>query len=670
MEQRQVFLRDVLTTLFKRMKIILGITVVVFAVVAVGTWFWPRQYESVATVQVLRGRELVADTSALVGDRELITSQLTQTEINNAIELMFSNDVLKATVIELELDKSWPAGAGPLFGVLNAAREGFQNLMVTLNMRGEREDIQEAVERLNENIDVRPIRESFMLAVACRMNTPKDAQRVLEELLNQFRLKHNEIYRSDQSAEFFRKELEERIAPAVEAAQKDLEDFRKGHNIVSIETEKDLLLEEYQIAKRLERQLEESERAAQQLEEGADEGRVTEILSQQTDSTVVTEIQLSLFDKLKERNRLRQSLGPRHPQLIGVNNEVGELIQRLKDAISEVREKTRTQIADLDLRSKELMEVLAENEELQREVDFATENLDTYRLKYEQATISDKMAAAQISSLRTASSPSLPADPASPKPLLNLMLALIGGLIGGIAVAFFFEFLDHGLKTPEDVEYYLKVAPLASFFKSPTEQIDPREVSRLNAMLAATRHDLPVRVLAVASSVRNEGSLPVARALAEHSAEDPDTRTLFVDFVGDGVTESATGTGIVDVLTGTASLDSVIRTMGNLDIIGRGAHTDLPTYLLSGDRMRALMDGLRQRYERVFIHTAPILNTSDAVNIARVVDGVLVVVRSDNTRREVVQRAMDTLADSRDKVIGAVLTDRKQVIPTAVYRRI
>ncbi|MCL4216262.1 MAG: hypothetical protein KJ052_04550, partial [Candidatus Hydrogenedentes bacterium] len=219
MEQRQVFLRDVLTTLFKRMRYILGITVIVFAVVAIGTFFWPRQYESTATVQVLRGRELVADTSAFVGEREVLTSQLTQTEINNAIELMFSNDVLKATVQELDLDKAWPAGEGALFGVLNAAREGFQNLLVTLKMRGEREDLQEAVERLNENIDVRPIRESFMLEVACRMNTPKDAQRVLDELLNQFRVKHNEIYKSEASANFFEKELNERVVPAVETAQ-------------------------------------------------------------------------------------------------------------------------------------------------------------------------------------------------------------------------------------------------------------------------------------------------------------------------------------------------------------------------------------------------------------------------------------------------------------------
>ena len=48
----------------------------------------------------------------------------------------------------------------------------------------------------------------------------------------------------------------------------------------------------------------------------------------------------------------------------------------------------------------------------------------------------------------------------------------------------------------------------------------------------------------------------------------------------------------------------------------------------------------------------------------------IVAVRADGTRREVVMRAIELLAESKGRVLGAVLTERKHVIPSAIYKRI
>ncbi len=56
MDQRQIFLRDILTTLFKRKLFIILFVVAVFALVFVGNYIWPPTYESMAKVQVTRGR--------------------------------------------------------------------------------------------------------------------------------------------------------------------------------------------------------------------------------------------------------------------------------------------------------------------------------------------------------------------------------------------------------------------------------------------------------------------------------------------------------------------------------------------------------------------------------------------------------------------------------------
>jgi len=169
----------------------------------------------------------------------------------------------------------------------------------------------------------------------------------------------------------------------------------------------------------------------------------------------------------------------------------------------------------------------------------------------------------------------------------------------------------------------------------------------------------------VASSVAGEGSQRVARSLAEAKAENPNGKTLLVDFVGD-----TDGPGFVDILLGTSAMEELVALDGNLYTLGRGSRGEYPTYLWTSKQMDALLIELKSRFEQVIFHVSPVLLSNDALNLARVADGVVIVIRADSTRREVVQRAMDMIAGAKGKVIGAVLTERRQVIPSAVYRKI
>ena len=96
----------------------------------------------------------------------------------------------------------------------------------------------------------------------------------------------------------------------------------------------------------------------------------------------------------------------------------------------------------------------------------------------EESIVADKLAIESVSNVKIASKPSLPTQPILPDKLLNLALALIGGIIGALAMAFFLDYLDHGLKTPEDVEFYTNAAPLASFFNEPGQSLNPKQAER------------------------------------------------------------------------------------------------------------------------------------------------------------------------------------------------
>src|SRR5262249_7131301 len=53
-----------------------------------------------------------------------------------------------------------------------------------------------------------------------------------------------------------------------------------------------------------------------------------------------------------------------------------------------------------------------------------------------------------------------PLIPSKPKKTLILLLSALAGLMGGVGLAFFLEYLDNSLKTPEEIEHYLHLPSL------------------------------------------------------------------------------------------------------------------------------------------------------------------------------------------------------------------
>ena len=79
--------------------------------------------------------------------------------------------------------------------------------------------------------------------------------------------------------------------------------------------------------------------------------------------------------------------------------------------------------------------------------------------------------------------------------------------------------------------------------------------------------------------------------------------------------------------------------------------------LLSGTRMRVLLQELREQFDIIVLDTPPVLATADAGIVASLTDGVLLVVRAGATDRNAAQRACQQLANVGARVIGTVLND-------------
>ncbi len=670
MDQRQFFLRDILTVIFKHKTLITVLPILVFATVFVGNYVWPATYEAEAKVRLIRGREVSqADPTVTPAAQELTMVQMGVEDINSEIQLIHSRDLLEGVVLKegLDQDSAFPYGSGILDVPFRIARQSVDLVLYALQLKSKPQAVQKAMDELDSRLLAEPIRDTHVLDVRLQLGDPEKAQQILATVLDEYKTLHIEIFANEKSSPFFERQ-KARTEEALDKSQKALQQFRKGANISLLDTERELLLQQYTQATKILSQLSESESAigAEDLDSG-----VVSSLASQTESTVVREMQLRLLELTLERNRVIQSLGPKHPTVESLRKRVIDAQSNLVEAIATTKEITKNKLEVIQARLDQLNETMAQLEELQQDVDILSEQYGFYAQKLEQSTVADKLAEDAISNVRIASTPSLPVDPIRPNKLMNLALALIGGIIAALAIAFLLDYLDHGLKTPEDIEYYLKVPPLASFFNTRGQPLNTREAERLAVLLDASSKGATGRCIEVTSSVGGEGANQVSSALAGAFANDPDSKTLLIDVAGNVPAAKSTSYGLTDVLLDQANLDEVLTDSDSLTILGRGSHTDYPAYLWASERMTGLMDDLRKRYRYIVFNAGPALQGHAPMRLALHADGIVLVIKADGTRREVVSRALDMFKDeSRDKVAGAVLTERTQTIPQAVYRRI
>jgi capsular exopolysaccharide synthesis family protein len=116
-------------------------------------------------------------------------------------------------------------------------------------------------------------------------------------------------------------------------------------------------------------------------------------------------------------------------------------------------------------------------------------------------------------------------------------------------------------------------------------------------------------------------------------------------------------------------LTKVIRPTGvpNLHILPRGQCGLEVWPMLCSSRMVALMERLRKEFDLVLIDTAPLLATPDARVIARLSDGVVLVVRSGVTGNDDAASAVQRFAEDDTPVLGTILNDWKPPRSSARY---
>lgn len=567
------------------------------------------------------------------------------------------------------------------------------------------EDFQKCLYEFESMVASTAVPDTSLVRVRFSCQVPEEAKRIVDTLLKQYLLYYREQslkHYSNQSETLGK--LKAKLESELQELQKQMTVFRETRNIPQLESQRSVVAD---ALASLSNEITLYEAHLAQLEGNLDSVRkmgsqmpVTPEMKIIVESDPILRFwrQQSESLAIEMAAMLDNVIGPMHRQYRVYQNryrgyteaESGkreELISDLRDRelqnLDQSVASTRRVLARL---SENYQEKLAEQKDLDKNIQEFLDMDDTRtRLLEELTDIDGKVREAEFAlnddsrvRLRIAQYPEMPYKPSRP----NLPLFLGGGFIlsvlASVGLAFLREFTDTAVRTPHDVTRHARVSVLGCIpqldddTETEIEQIEMAVRTAPQSLVAEAFRQVrtallfsgPVeaqRSLLVTSPSPGDGKSAVAINLAVSLARS-NQRVLLIDCnfrrpsVRDAFSQTRTE-GLSNVLVGQMTLDQVVcrSDMPNLDLLCSGPLPPTPAELLGTRYMRELLTETVKRYDRVIIDGPPVLLVSDALVLATMVDGTILVTRAVANSKGALRRAREQLAKVGARVLGGIL---------------
>jgi uncharacterized protein involved in exopolysaccharide biosynthesis len=483
-------LRDFLHVLFKRKVQILLFFFATVCTVTIGTFLMKPTYEATSQILVKIGREnLYVPTVPNSGNNPVINVNREE-QINSEIEILKSPSLATQVVRAL--------GPATLYEGLDDPKSGF---LASLKPSSPTpiSPVEAAVLKFEKDLSVEAIKKSNVIQVNYKNSDPRVAAAVVNALVSLFMDRHLAVFKNPESYSFF-EEQSRILRNQLTDAEKRLEAFKKKHDLSSLDEQRSLLLKEdsalHTALNLTESQIVETRNRLKQLRLQLDRVPRTVPQSESVDHNplIINTLQASLvelelkekklLDKYTEQSRLvqnvrdeiamvRQKLTDQEQKRYGNSSSGLNLTyQRLEDdllgneaelsALEAKRNTQSAQLAEYQDQLNNLNRVEVELNQLSQQVEVYRQNYRLYLTKFEESRISSAMDTEKITNVSLLEAATAPAKPIRPKKLLNLVLGVFLGAFGGLGLAFFMEYLDDSIETPEQAESALKLPVLAS----------------------------------------------------------------------------------------------------------------------------------------------------------------------------------------------------------------
>jgi len=337
---------------------------------------------------------------------------------------------------------------------------------------------------------------------------------------------------------------------------------------------------------------------------------------------------------------------------------------------------------------------VAQYDALKREAD-ANSNLYTeLSSRIKELAVSGSLAANNI---RVVDDARIPESPSGPHRMRILMMGMVFGMIGGIALAFVSESMDDTISSLDDLRTWSSIPALAlipEFSRASRTRALPApngsggalqsvmtlknkgipvfverprspEAESIRNLGTAIRlsglSDRRVQTVLITSAFPGEGKTTLAVNLAVALARYGKTCLVDADFRHPAITSSfalSLKPGLQDLLVKTRPLHEVCTPLPespDLTVVGTGMRHPDALEMLTSHRMRDLVDELRSVYEYVVLDSPPIIPFADARWLSTLSDGAVLVARTSATTRRAMMWSIELLEEVHAPVLGVVL---------------
>jgi uncharacterized protein involved in exopolysaccharide biosynthesis len=508
-------LRDFLYILFRHKWKVILFFLAVMITVTLGTFLVAEIYRAEAKLMVRIGRENVSlDPTATTG-QVISIGQSRESEINSELEILKSRELALRIVDAIgpqvflkppdEESAAQVSSTGTnrdrirdLQERLGEAMGKLSNLLEDLGLATSLSDREKAVINFRKNLEIEVQKNNNILSLTYDGRSPKLAEKILAKLIDFYLDKHITAHRTIGSYGFFDKQKDQ-LRTQVVRAEEDLKNLKTNTGVASLEEQRKIIL--YRIGT-LQQDTEATQAAlaisrakVQDLKEKLADVPPT-LVTQETTGTQNYGSDLmraKLYElQLKEQDLLSKFAETSQP-VLEIRRQIAEA-----QALVDKEEPTRTQVttgintthqqlnlallmemttlSSLEAKAKVLKpqldgarrevneinhtEVMMAN--LQRELSLQEAKYRKYSENLEQARIDQALETNKISNISVVQAANASMKPVKPRKALNLALGFFLGIFGGLGLAFFSEYLDHSIKTPQDVGEKVKLQLLAS----------------------------------------------------------------------------------------------------------------------------------------------------------------------------------------------------------------
>ncbi|HEX3817126.1 MAG TPA: polysaccharide biosynthesis tyrosine autokinase [Chthoniobacterales bacterium] len=647
-----------------RWPLILLTFLLVVITAAVVTYFLPRQYQSSVFIEV----KSMAESPRIFGSESSGTVPYHDPELAPTVyQVIQRTGILYPVMDDLKLQDKWTKD-------------------------GSRPSREQAYQMLRNRLDVDEVRNTDLLQISVLDSDPQEAADIANKIVAVYQEK-----RVQEEKEILNRAvatMNEEVAKEdkrVEDAAAEVARIRDKEHIIDLNpegTEDSLTADNSNVIKEegevndAETRVTALQARLQQIEnlKGDDLMRMMATLDI-TDPTIQKILPNYQDAVASEATLLNSGLGVNHPRVKALRATKEVYIRQLEQQVASVRDglqrnleaaiSTRDQLkkqltkintAQLNSKNQSANYVRAKNAYIKEKT-----LRDGVRMRAQTQTMELAMPR-QAVSVKQVAEPA--AFAARPRVGLNMALGALVGLVLGLGLAFFIEYLDTSVKTMEDVESLLGVPVLAIIprnvhllHKEPGDIPDAEAYRILRTNIEFNRKSPDSNTISLVSGGPGEGKSTTLANLAFISAQGGYS-TLIVDAdlrrpVQHRLFDRDNKVGLTNYLTTEMPLEDVIfpTTVENLSILPSGILPSDAVGILNSQRMSDLIAELKRRYDIVFFDSPPMLGVSDASVLASEVDETIIVVQHRRFPRAMLSRVKQAVIGVGGHIIGVVLNN-------------